>query len=341
MLGNIFAISELTSLRNFLNKSFSIWQLERDASNEVQWTRSISNQTSPLFGHNSLPLKSAKDFFFSQKDPLFRFDGNTFESMTPETEPFALFGVQACDLTAIAYQDKFFKEDPNYQRRRQAALLVGIDCQSACENGFCPVVNAGPHVRVETADLILHKTESGSWLIIAETEKGKNSIQELDKEDVGLGQLAKRHIQQQRVLKDFANFDYIVNGIDRINRNAVPANVWESLSTHCLECSGCTNLCPTCSCYSTYEEPENSGNGYVTYRTWDSCLFEGFQKEASGNNPSHQAGKRTERFWYHKFSNQFLPEFERYGCVGCGRCEVTCPGSIGAHSVMQRIEQLC
>ena len=66
-----------------------------------------------------------------------------------------LFGVKACDLTAIAYQDKHFADDPYYQDRRKKTLLVGIDCSTPCENGFCRSVDAGPQVKDEIADLIL------------------------------------------------------------------------------------------------------------------------------------------------------------------------------------------
>jgi hypothetical protein len=100
-------------------------------------------------------------------------------------------------------------------------------------------------------------------------------------------------------------------------------------------------LCPTCSCYATYDRPlapdDDDSPAYQRERCWDSCLYEGFQREASGHNPSLSAGQRIERFWYHKFSNDFLPDFGRYGCVGCGRCEQTCIGVIGVHAVMRRL----
>jgi formate hydrogenlyase subunit 6/NADH:ubiquinone oxidoreductase subunit I len=69
-------------------------------------------------------------------------------------------------------------------------------------------------------------------------------------------------------------------------------------------------------------------------RYWDSCLLEGFQREASGHHPAPHAGDRVRRFWYHKLSDDFAVDFGRAGCVGCGRCDVTCPGSIGALRVL-------
>lgn len=257
----------------------------------------------------------------------------------------ALLGVQACDLVAIAYQDKFFKDDPHYQKRRQQMLLVGVDCESPCQQGFCHEVDAGPHVREQTADLIVSRNTSSDdpapWIVFVSTEKGQNAIKGLTLRPAQSQASSKRRQQEAAVVSQFKDFSYINNGIECINDNNVPAEVWEQVGLQCLTCSGCSNLCPTCSCYSVYDEP-NADNGEVTtVRCWDSCLFEGFQKEASGHNPSHGAGQRIERFWYHKFSDDYLPEFGRYGCVGCGRCEGTCPGSVGVHSVMKRIEQSC
>ncbi|MNN90396.1 Anaerobic sulfite reductase subunit A [compost metagenome] len=76
-------------------------------------------------------------------------------------------------------------------------------------------------------------------------------------------------------------------------------------------------------------------------RVWDSCLYEGFQKEASGHNPAAMPGQRVQRFWQHKFGEGFRREFGRYGCIGCGRCDQVCPGGIGVHAVMHKVGKPC
>ncbi|MCG7585570.1 4Fe-4S dicluster domain-containing protein, partial [Photobacterium sp. OFAV2-7] len=160
------------------------------------------------------------------------------------------------------------------------------------------------------------------------------------------------HCEQQ-----FEDHSYISTGINKLNADDMSASFWQDVGVQCLGCSGCTTLCPTCSCYGTQsrqiiqaseasvqnsQSVPDSQTGQGTsvsqqVRFWDSCLYEGFQREASFHNPAEQAGERVKRFWYHKFSDDFLPEFGRYGCVGCGRCERTCPGVIGVHSIMKRI----
>jgi ferredoxin len=364
MKNQLFILNNLSLLQQHLAEHYGLYQIARDVQGEESWQANLPANTLALYGQYHLPLVSPKGFFFAQNEALYEFDGETFAPIIPNIAPRALFGVQACDLTAIAYQDQFFKDDPNYQARREQSLLVGVDCTGPCEKGFCPVVNAGPQVASEHADLILSQfTQQGHevadeapavetpWLLIATTVKGLASLQGLDLETAPDNWQHLRNEFKQQVLTQFADFSYINNSIESINDNVVPAQLWEELSVRCLGCSGCSNLCPTCSCYSTQdqsnldqkaiEQKYNQAPKYTTVRFWDSCQFDGFQREASGHNPSHIAAQRTERFWFHKFSDGYLPEFGRYGCVGCGRCEQTCPGSIGVHTVMQRIEQQC
>ncbi|GAA0859356.1 4Fe-4S dicluster domain-containing protein [Aliiglaciecola litoralis] len=349
-----FILDNIMSLKRHLLKRFDVYQITADRQGEKSWQVSEADEVLPLFGPKNLPLVSLKRFFFAENEAIYSFNGNTFSPIKPKIEPRAIFGVQACDLTAISYQDTFFKDDPYYQARRQQTLLVGIDCNSPCEKGFCHEMNAGPHVDSAHADLILSQfsdlqntavssteTAKGAWLLIAATEKGRDSLQGLVLQNAPENWPELRQQLKQQVVAKFADFSYIKSSTEIINKGQVPAKLWEELSVRCLACSGCTNLCPTCSCYSSYEQYDSESNQTTTRRIWDSCQFEGFQREASNHNPSQLAAQRTERFWFHKFSNAYLPEFGRYGCVGCGRCEQTCAGSIGVHSVMKRINQVC
>lgn len=215
-----------------------------------------------------------------------------------------------------------------------------MDCTAPCENGFCPTVNAGPSVRDETADLALHPLDGQRWLLVVLTKLGEESLQGFDLK------LASTHDKSQRweniahCEQLFPDDRYLIEGIEKISEGRVPEEFWQQVGIQCLGCSGCTTLCPTCSCFGTRSVSNDSNaekSGTSQVRFWDSCLYEGFQREASFHNPSKEAGQRVERFWYHKFGMDFVPEFGRYGCVGCGRCEQTCPGVIGVHSLMKRI----
>lgn len=314
-----YYLDTLEQLRSHLARSYRIVQPMED------------------IGEPSPPLVSPKGYFFAEQENLFVFDGECFRETLPQPPPFVLFGVQSCDLTAIAYQDQFFARDPYYQARRKQALLVGIDCVTPCEHGFCPSVDAGPGVKAECADLILHARTEEGWLLMVCSDKGRAAVCDLGLEQAGDADMHTRAKRIDDCIAAFPDDSHLHRGIAAINQDRVPEQQWQQLGIQCLGCSGCTTLCPTCSCYGTRDLPEESGD-IQRQRFWDSCLYESFQREASQHNPSEEAGERVRRFWTHKFGDDFVQTFGRYGCVGCGRCEQTCPGVIGVHSVMKRIE---
>ncbi|MCF6281978.1 MAG: 4Fe-4S dicluster domain-containing protein [Candidatus Polarisedimenticolaceae bacterium] len=309
-------------------------------SEDLHWLPSPKGPTS-RYGTSKqvLPLAPAKGFLFPERELLFRFDGQTFIETLPEVAPQVLFGLQSCDLCAIAYQDQFFRQDSYYLARRKATILVGFDCLTPCDGGFCSTVDAGPFVRDGSADLILHP-KGNEWLLIPASEQGLNAIQTLNLPPAPAEWRAEREQQQAEVAKMFPTDSHIRTGIERINQATISAEQWQRLGLQCLTCSGCTSLCPTCSCFTTFDtKTEGESNTFVRERCWDSCLYEAFQRETSGHNPSKEAGERLQRYWFHKFSDHYVDEFGRYGCIGCGRCEETCPGGIGVHSIMRRLEK--
>lgn len=325
-------------LRQHLRTQGEVFEPRRDQAGNASY-QAASDEPLPLQSALPLPQFSPKQFLFAERETLFTFDGKRFTPAVPHVVPRALFGVRACDLTAIAYQDHFFREDPQYLERRKHTLLVGIDCLQPCQRGFCPTVDAGPFVREGTADLVLHPTGDAEapWLLLVLTATGEEAMRGLDLAPAAQRDIAARASLQPDVVALFPDASHIVEGVRRLNAGEVTSTQWDTLGVQCLACSGCTHLCPTCSCFATYDRP--TPQGFERNRCWDSCLYEGFQKEASGHHPQPTAGQRVFRYWYHKFSDDFVPEFGRYGCVGCGRCEQTCPGSIGVHSIMKRIAE--
>ncbi|MFC1684840.1 4Fe-4S dicluster domain-containing protein [Pseudomonadota bacterium] len=332
-----YLLEDIPSLLTHLGKDRQLFAPQHIEDGDLHWLPADAASEPALDSKPLLPLSSPKAFFFAERETLFRFDGSNFIETLPEVEPQALFGVRSCDLCAITYQDQFFKQDPYYQARRQATLLIGLDCLEPCDGGFCPTVDAGPFVREGMADLILQHHEQG-WLLIAASDKGKKSIDGLPLPPAPSDWQVQRERHEHEIAARFPDATHIEAGVQFLNSGEVAATTWEAMGLQCLSCSGCTSLCPSCSCFATFEHPtEEADNGFERERCWDSCLYEAFQREASGHNPGAKAGARVERFWFHKFSDDYTAEFGRYGCVGCGRCERICPGVIGVHSVMKRI----
>ena len=251
-----FILEDIEQLRDHLATQRQVFAPQHaESSTELDWLP-LSNKTkSVTTEHQILPTYPAKQFFFPDREILFQFDGSTFKETLPKITPQVLFGVRSCDLCAIAYQDQFFQQDPYYQARRKATLLVGIDCNQPCEGGFCPSVNAGPFIRDGLADLACHQREDKSWLILAHTPEGEELIQGLNPQAADPSLISRRSAEEAQVAAKFPSAEHIEAGIQRINQAQVPAETWQSMGLQCLACSGCTNLCPTCSCFTSHDRP--------------------------------------------------------------------------------------
>ncbi len=317
-------------LRRAIAQRHALFEVRGDGG-EPDWRPADASE--PFDWTAPMPLAGAKRFFFPPRETLIEWRNHALREVREFGQPFALFGVRPCDLTAIAYQDRFFASDPWYVRRRVTAVLVGLDCLAACGGGFCLDVDAGPFARVGF-DLNLTPLDGERVLLQVATERGRAILAAADlvatmPDDATTAELeaAEAHARAS-----FPARPFVARAVERLNAGAITDDEWQALGPSCLACTGCTSLCPTCSCFTVVDEARN-GSGERT-RLWDSCLLDGFQREASGHHPAPRAGDRVRRFWYHKLSADFVPQLGRVGCVGCGRCDVGCIGSIGALRVL-------
>jgi ferredoxin len=331
-----YVLDSVERLRNHLALGRDLYEVRGDGQGGRHWHRVPAGDATPFEVFGEPPPCSAKAFFFAEREAVFRCEGDRFVACLPEVADQVLFGLHACDLTAVHYQDQFFAADPHYRARRSATLLVGIDCRHSCAQGFCTQVDSGPQVREGMADLVLLPLDDGNWWLLSYSPAGAAALAGLDLAPASADWRGERAANQQRVAAEQGDSDWLQAGVRAINAGQVSPTTWDSLGLRCLVCSGCTMVCPTCSCFAPMER-QLQGGVVQHERVWDSCLYEGFQKEASGHNPSAAPGQRVQRFWQHKFGEGFRREFGRYGCVGCGRCDRVCPGGIGAHAVMHRV----
>jgi len=287
--------------------------------------------------------KSAKDFFFPQTENLveFKISGKNIEITDPrkETEDFAIFGVRACDVRSFAILDKVYLSEPvdtYYKNRRDHGIVISMACTRPVETCFCSAF--GIDAADPEGDVVFTETESG-YAVEGKTEKGKAFLGDFDGIfgdcDEAESEEAKTKIRAIMAKLPLGNLDKSTFGGGK-TEELFNRPEWASLSEACLACGTCTFVCPTCQCYDIKDF--DTGHGVKRFRCWDSCMYSDFTKMAHGNPRLTQKERFRQRFM-HKLV--YFPENNdgEFGCVGCGRCLVSCPISMNIVKVMKELTE--
>ncbi|MDE3738913.1 4Fe-4S dicluster domain-containing protein [Pseudomonas resinovorans] len=333
----VYRLEHPEKLRSHLANGRRLFEVRPDEGEMWRWQQVDAADVQPFKAPLDPPVDTPRRFLFAERELLFRFEGGNFYSALPEPAPQVLFGVHSCDLQAIAYLDLVFADDPHYQARRRALLLVGLDCHHSCNAGFCSTLSSGPSVRQSMADLVLLPLERRGYLLLVTSTAGANALEGLDLDPAEMPWQDERARNTAQVSAAQGSVDDIASGIAAINAGLVAADTWEAIALDFLGTEDCASLCPTCACFTVDLQSVGDGQSSIGERSWDSCLSADFQLEAQGHNPSSSAGQRTHHFWLHKFGNAFRKRYGSYGCVGCGRCERAPRKGIGAKEALRRV----
>lgn len=240
---------------------------------------------------------------------------------------FAFLGVRACELAAIAVQDRVFLgrayEDPVYRRRREAAFIIAVNCTHAASTCFCTSTGTGPRCS-SGFDLALTELEDGFVVEVA-SEAGAAVLAAGSPRPV-----AQEELDRAAAFRDRA-VDEIQRRFDATDvREVLLANLdhprWSEVATRCLSCTNCTMVCPTCFCNSVKEVRDLQGDHVERRREWDSCFNLDFSYMNSGV-VRNDIRSRYRQWLTHKLAT-WHDQFGTSGCVGCGRCITWCPVGI-------------
>ena len=279
---------------------------------------------------------SLKAYTFVPREPLLRIEmsaeagsGGAFraEALVPQAERLAILGVRACDLAALAVQDRIFLgdrfPDASYAARRERLFLVAVGCTHSLETCFCASMETGPQPR-QGYDLALTELDGG-FVARAGSEAGRAL----------LDALATTEPPADALERERTAYDACAGGMQRALprehvRDILFANLqhprWEDVAGRCLSCGNCTMVCPTCFCHDVRDEPSLDLTSSIRVREWDSC-FNREHAQVHGLNFRPQIRDRYRQWLVHKLAS-WVDQFETSGCVGCGRCITWCPVGI-------------
>ncbi|MFW6150416.1 MAG: 4Fe-4S dicluster domain-containing protein [Chloroflexota bacterium] len=250
-------------------------------------------------------------------------------SAVTEQTPAVVIGIHPFDLHAVKLLNKVFADDQhdgNYMARRNRTALIGVDCLNPWQYGFA--ASMGTAVPPDYFyDLWL--TDLGDDYLV---DVGSSKGQELRSRylpaatEARDGQARKREqLREEARQKYQLSLDISPPEIARLlARDEVwQSGLWKELGDKCFSCGSCTMVCPTCICFDVRDRMDLGQSQGERYRTWDSCMFLGFARVASGEN-FRESGEARLRHRLHRKGKYMLERYGELGCVGCGRCVHAC-----------------
>jgi sulfhydrogenase subunit beta (sulfur reductase) len=287
-----------------------------------------------LFGYAVGP-HSWKRFLHPPVERLWqaRREGDGFAIIEDEAaaEPLAFIGVRACELRAIAIQDRVFLLgqylDKPYKIRRHHAFIVAVNCGQAGGTCFCASMDAGPKVDAGFDLSLTELVGKDRHLFVMEvgTAAGADIVKGLPsrpatEEEIDAAEqvVARTKAQMGRRLD--------TSGLKELLQANPDHPRWDEVAERCLTCGNCTNVCPTCFCTTVDDTTDLSGVTAERVRRWDSCFTLDFSYIHGGNVRS-SARSRYRQWMTHKLAH-WIDQFGSSGCVGCGRCISWCPVGI-------------
>jgi sulfhydrogenase subunit beta (sulfur reductase) len=255
-------------------------------------------------------------------------------SVTPEPpaiDRYAFIGVRACDLHAIAIQDRVLTGgsfvDPSYHERRRNTFIVALNCSVAGGTCFCVSMQTGPKAD-GGYDLALTELAGGPehrFVIHAGSDQGMNILGEVLHRPATDEEITQAETIVARTAASMGRHMRADDVHDLLLRNLEHPR-WNEVADRCLTCTNCTMVCPTCFCTTVEDASDLTGARTERTQRWDSCFTMDFSYVHGGSVRS-QTRSRYRQWMTHKLAT-WWDQFGTTGCVGCGRCITWCPVGI-------------
>ncbi|MGD0201536.1 MAG: 4Fe-4S dicluster domain-containing protein [Bryobacteraceae bacterium] len=260
-------------------------------------------------------------------------EGETFKILRPDpaAAKYAFLGVRACELAAIDRQDRILLGDryldADYRGRRQAALIIAVNCTQAGGTCFCTSMGTGPKVGKGFDIALTELTGPERHILVGEagTPVGAELLAALEHRPASAEEVAAA---EAAVARAAASIERRLDtaGLKEVLYESFEHPRWDKVATRCLSCANCTLVCPTCFCTTVEDGSSVAGRDAQRWRKWDSCFTENFSY-IHGGSVRLSVKARYRQWLTHKLA-YWIDQFGALGCVGCGRCITWCPGQI-------------
>ena len=328
-------------LRGLLDANSVIAPVREDG---VLLFRRIASEDQAVVEPSGKTRWSPKEFLFPRSEALYRYNfrGGTVQLEDPPTpdEHQVLFGMRSCDASGLVRLDDIFlsgTKDRLYAARRENTTVVTTACAAAEPECFCTAVGYSP-VGEEGSDVQLVPLGEG-WLLKALTDKGRDLVAGAgDGWSAATAKDGKRILELEKTVSAQIERSPVNREWSKVLEEGFEHGAWDRLAQHCLGCSVCAYVCPSCSCFDMNHQA-NAWCGEQC-RSWDACTFPLFTHHASGHNPRGTKQERYRQRVLHKFAFREEDD-EPFRCVGCGRCVALCPAGLDiVNTVVAAVEAI-
>jgi ferredoxin len=323
------------ALRSWLDALASDGELvaPRDVDGHVLYRR-VESSAEITFEYER-PELSAKEFVFPQTELLLRMEKRgtevTIEEVFSEGRQ-VIFGIRPCDAHGFKTIDALFLDqdppDAHYQRHRDRTVLVGLACPQMWEGCFCTSVGGAPD-DPGNLDVLLTPADGVYW-VQAVTSRGRALVESLETQESAL-EPTRSDVRAESVP--------VIP--PRAWRSLFPDQIWMRHGERCLSCRICTYVCPACRCFDLTDRvvaQTAQGTRIERIRAWDACTSTNYRRAAGGHNTRPTKPVRLRNRFFCKFC--YYPEdYGPLGCVGCGRCIVSCPVDIDITEVLRDVAE--
>ena len=292
--------------------------------------RLVDGPRDAVFDH-TLPMHSLKRLVYPAQERLYATGPDLTAEETPvEAPPVAVIGARPCDLAGLDTLTTVFEGGPfvdrRYRLRREALLLVAVNCMRPAGTYFCASMNTGP--RAESGfDLALDELiEDGRhvFVVTAGSARGREILGALPGEPASEADLRAARAGSRACAE--AQGRRMADGAEALLKRNRDHPHWAEVAERCLSCANCTLVCPTCFCGTVEDRSSLDGFEAERWRRWDSCFSLEFSY-LHGGAVRTETASRYRQWITHKLAH-WHDQFGMSGCVGCGRCIGWCPVGI-------------